>query len=40
MSDGFVRDATVFGFSSGQHWVFVTLGLIALGIFVARTLDR
>ncbi len=41
MSDWLVRDLTVFGFSSGQqHWMFVALGLIAIGIFMTWKLDK
>jgi hypothetical protein len=32
MSDWFVRDVTVFGFSSGQHWMLVAVAIIAIGI--------
>jgi hypothetical protein len=40
MSDWPARDVTVFGLSSGQHWMLIALALIAIGIFVTRKLDQ
>lgn len=40
MTDWLVRDVTVFGSSSGQHWWFVAIGIIALGVFMTWKLDR
>lgn len=40
MADLLVRNATEFGFSSGQHWMLFALALIATGIFMTWKLDR
>ena len=40
MSDWLVRDATVFGVASVQHWMPIALALIAVGIFMTWKLDR
>jgi hypothetical protein len=40
MSDWLVRGATVFGYQTGQRWMFVALGIIAIGILVTWKLDR
>jgi hypothetical protein len=40
MVDWLVTNASVFGFSSGQHWMLFALALIATGIFMTSKLDR